>query len=417
MTTTATEYLPAEADAPPPVNSGPVCVSMVPDATSTATRDADALKIVEQIRAGKWRGPIEKIRKLYAEVLAKTGDTKAAKLAIDGEKKKRPGILWSGRFKNRKKPTAEKLVAHSGYLCADLDDLGDRLPEVRGKLKTSPHLVADFLSPSGVGLKALFRVPADAERHGDSFRAVEAHVRALTGVQIDTACRDVGRLCYVSFDPEAVLNPNAIELPVIETKGPAPAAARNGEAVNLSERRQIAEDILGPVRWSSDTEGFCQCPGAHLHSTTNGDRDFKVMVNGAPTGPCLHQHCRGIVEGINHELRSRIGKAEAAASRALTVTASPGNADTETELQFAKRLQAALPPVKTIGRTWHLYRDGAWKPQNPDALKPQALAILPSRSARSGAPAPCWITSRQRGRPIPTRSEGSTASTPMARFC
>ncbi len=31
----------------------------------------------------------------------------------------------------------------------------------------------------------------------------------------------------------------------------------------------IAESVLGTIQWGTDTEGFCQCPGAHLHTTTN----------------------------------------------------------------------------------------------------------------------------------------------------
>ena len=51
--------------------------------------------------------------------------------------------------------------------------------------------------------------------------------------------------------------------------------------------------------------------------------------------------------------------------------------DGESELEFARRLAAALPPVKTVGNAWHLYRNGTWQPFNRDTLKPQALAILP----------------------------------------
>jgi hypothetical protein len=39
-------------------------------------------------------------------------------------------------------------------------------------------------------------------------------------------------------------------------------------------------------------------------------------LDGAPTIHCFHDHCRGIVDGINHELRSRIGEAERAAKAA-----------------------------------------------------------------------------------------------------
>jgi P4 family phage/plasmid primase-like protien len=53
------------------------------------------------------------------------------------------------------------------------------------------------------------------------------------------------------------------------------------------------------------------------------------------------------------------------------------NSEDVTELEFARRLAAALPPVKTVGKVWHIYRNGAWQPFNSDLVKPQALKILP----------------------------------------
>jgi hypothetical protein len=130
------------------------------------------------------------------------------KKAVDSLKKKLPGVMWSGQFLNRKKPVAEKLLKHSGLLCADLDDLGERLLDTRTKLVTSPHLLALFRSPTGIGLKAIFCVPADPKKHAAGFRAIEEYVHKLTGINIDEACKDVSRLCFVSFDPDLWFNPN-----------------------------------------------------------------------------------------------------------------------------------------------------------------------------------------------------------------
>ena len=188
---------------------------MVADAASTATRDADADEIIQCVRSGKWRGPVEKIRAKFARVLADTGDLKQAKSAVDSAKKKLPGILWSGRFSSRKKPADEKLLAHSGLLCADLDNLGDKLADVRDRLTRSPHLWAMFTSPTGNGVKAVFRVPADKENHAASFLAVEKYVLELTGEKIDGSCKDVARLCFVSFDPDALLNPAAVGIAAV----------------------------------------------------------------------------------------------------------------------------------------------------------------------------------------------------------
>jgi hypothetical protein len=187
-----------------------ITISMVQDAWSTETRDVDGAKIIGAIRTGKWEKPIREIRHLYRVTLLKIGrDQKAAKLAVDPLKKNLPGLLWSGRFARR---ANDALIEHSGLLCVDLDSLGAKLRDVRQKLLTSPYLFALFLSPTGDGLKAIFRVLADASKHLGSFLAVERHVLDLTGVQVDQACKDVARLCFVSYDPEAYFDPNAREI-------------------------------------------------------------------------------------------------------------------------------------------------------------------------------------------------------------
>ena len=284
-------------------------VSMVANAAATETRDADAAEIIQCVRTGKWRGPVEKIRAKFARVLADTGDLKQAKNGVDSAKKKLPGILWSGRFSSRKKPADEKLLAHSGLLCADLDNLGERLAEVRAKLTVSPHLFAMFASPTGNGVKAVFRVPADKENHATSFLAVERHILELTGEKTDGSCKDVARLCFVSFDPDALLNPAALELPpLVETEKPAPAVAVASAAPEIETRRRIAVELVGAIEWDADARGFCTCPGQHLHTTGNGPRDCEIHIESVPTIHCFHGSCGGIVAGVNHELRRRIGK-------------------------------------------------------------------------------------------------------------
>ena len=128
-------------------------VSMVEKAAETKTHDATAEAITRAIRSDKWRTAVEAIRGTFERVLKETGDHTAAKKAVDPAKKKLPAIQSSGRFSSRDKPAADRLIQHSGLLCADLDGLGDSLSEVRQKLITSPHLWVLFLSPTGEGLK------------------------------------------------------------------------------------------------------------------------------------------------------------------------------------------------------------------------------------------------------------------------
>lgn len=315
-------------------------VSMVANAPSTVTRDADATEIIQSIRSGKWREPVESIRAKFAQVLAETGDLVQAKRAVDSAKKQLPGILWSGQFSSREKPADEKLLTHSGLLCADLDNLGDRLADVRAKLTRSEFLFALFTSPTGNGLKAVFRVVANKAHHAASFLAVQNHVLELTGEAIDGSCKDGARLCFVSFDPDALLHPAAIELPpLVESVKPAPATAVACAAPEIETRRRIAVELLGPVQWDSDTHGFCTCPGLHRHTTGNGERDCKIHLDGAPTLNCFHNSCEQIVAGVNHELRSQIGRAESMSQTETTT----GETLSEDHKEL-KRL-AALPPL------------------------------------------------------------------------
>jgi len=76
---------------------------------------------------------------------------------------------------------------------------------------------------------------------------------------------------------------------------------------NCVPRRRIAEQLLG-VELSP--EGFAPCPGQDLHTSPNGSRDFRVTLDGAPTGFCFHAACSPRVEAFNAELRRRIGRAE-----------------------------------------------------------------------------------------------------------
>jgi Protein of unknown function (DUF3631)/VirE N-terminal domain len=280
-------------------------VSTVEDAQSVEASDRTPEEVITAIRTGRWRQPVERIRREFQRVMRESnGDRKKAKLAVGSDKQRLPAILWSGSFSKREK---HGLRRHSGLIAADLDELGDKLSEIRTKLKSSAYLYALFVSPTGDGVKAIFRVPADQKMHPRSWEAVRRHVIDLTGVQIDEACKDIARLCFLSFDPEAYFNPIAQELlPAPEAEKPTIRKSETQPAIEA--RRQIAVELLGPIEWTSDTEGFATCPGKHLHTTGDGQRDCEVHLDGVPTIHCFHNHCLPIQGARNRELRSRIGK-------------------------------------------------------------------------------------------------------------
>ncbi len=80
----------------------------------------------------------------------------------------------------------------------------------------------------------------------------------------------------------------------------------------MTDRASIAEQLLaemlgGPVSFD---DIFAPCPGRQLHTRPNGRKDFRVMLDGAPTGHCMHGSCADEVAKFNKELRRRIWFAE-----------------------------------------------------------------------------------------------------------
>lgn len=110
----------------------------------------------------------------------------------------------------------QSLVKHSGVLCMDLDDLGDRLEELFQKL-VDEHTFKTLLlfrSPSGCGLKWLIHIDLSRCDHRTWFTAVRRYLMAtyqLTDKQVDPMCSNPSRACYLGYDPEAYLLTELIE--------------------------------------------------------------------------------------------------------------------------------------------------------------------------------------------------------------
>ncbi len=77
--------------------------------------------------------------------------------------------------------------------------------------------------------------------------------------------------------------------------------------MSLSERQRIAEELLGK---GLDAGGLGVCPGVDRHTHSNGKRDFRVCLDGAPTGYCYHSSCSEEVAEFNLALRRAIWHAE-----------------------------------------------------------------------------------------------------------
>jgi hypothetical protein len=300
-----------KTEMPPASQANPLpAVSMVENVTSTTCEDANAESILKCIRDGKWKDKVTHIIATYKQVLAETNDHNQAKKTISALKCSLPCALWSGRFRERNSSAIEE---HSGLLVMDLDDLTDAdILTAREQLQTDQYVLACFLSPSGTGLKVLFRIPKDPSCHKEAWQSAAKHIKKLTDLKVDRSGKDLARLCFVSYDPDLYRNPTAIELPVTLDASPMVYSGEQPSLDNatLQLRRSSAEELLGSVDWIDDTKGYITCPGEDLHTNQSGERDCRVHIDGAPNIHCVHQSCSSICQSKCTELQRKIGWAE-----------------------------------------------------------------------------------------------------------
>jgi len=152
-------------------------------------------EILECVKNGEWKNRIHEIR----ESVAHNNSDKTQLL-----KKKLNAVTFSGTFSNR---SNKSLTTHSGILCLDIDNLTCDITALKKNLSNDPHVIAVNISPSGNGLKVLVAIEAaNPVEHNACYFAAEAYFRGCS-VKADSNCKDVSRLCYVSYDPDCYIAP------------------------------------------------------------------------------------------------------------------------------------------------------------------------------------------------------------------
>ena len=194
--------------------------------------------VLQRIQEGRDRA--------YVEQLRHTRATKGED-AYDTAKRHSMAFTPAGTFTQRNNASLE---IPSGCLNLDMDDLPD-LNHARATLGADPYLLYMFVSPSGIGLKIGLWVSgytnADTYRH--AWLAVERYLVQTypdLAVSNDRACKDVARLCYMSWDSNLYCNTEAVPFRVPPVEPPAPKAPPRTTPVHLSEdhRTHFAEQAI-----------------------------------------------------------------------------------------------------------------------------------------------------------------------------
>jgi hypothetical protein len=205
---------------------------MFADAFSKAPRTVTLSAILANVKGGKYRLQVEALRELRATDPDGYGR----------DKRKLPAFCVSGTAASR-----TEALEHSGLLQVDFDKLNGTLAAVREKMLADPHIAFGFVSPSGDGLKCGLRI--DGTRHTESFAAAQSYFRQRYALEIDPAVKDRLRLCFVSHDPDAWTNGDAVALPLPEADAPAaePPADKSANIGEVDTREQAASSAAPSV--------------------------------------------------------------------------------------------------------------------------------------------------------------------------
>jgi len=129
----------------------------------------------------------------YTEVMA------YRKAKTEETKRRLTAVTPSGKFKKQGK---DGLETHSGILCIDIDAKDNDGVDVLA-IREDEFLYALHKSTGGEGYAAYYRIEPD--RHLEAFYALEKRLADKFHIIVDPACKDVSRLRFVSFDPEAFI--------------------------------------------------------------------------------------------------------------------------------------------------------------------------------------------------------------------
>lgn len=120
-------------------------------------------------------------------------------------------ILASGTFSSR---NDQGLIQHSSLLCIDIDHIGyEQVEDLKQQfihdevMKENFELELAFRSPSGDGLKLIVAIDLQEADHATWFLALQNYIRLNYGVDIDPACKNVSRACFLPYDRHCYVNP------------------------------------------------------------------------------------------------------------------------------------------------------------------------------------------------------------------
>ena len=156
-------------------------------------------EIFNLVKNGKWKNEIEQMR--FAKQIGK--DKKYDELK-EGLHSFTPSATFDGK---RAKNT---ILEYSRIMSLDYDNLPiEDVNELKDKVIEDKYTLGCFISPSGNGLKVFVKIDSEQNHHLTAFHQVLEHYNKKLGFDADKNCKDISRLCYMSYDSDLFYNPSS----------------------------------------------------------------------------------------------------------------------------------------------------------------------------------------------------------------
>lgn len=153
--------------------------------------EADVESILWAIQNGRWKKKIQLCRSMLS----------INKSFYDQRKIYLPAITFSGIFIRRQ---IDALKEFSGLICVDIDGINP--VEIKELLASDTNIYCMFASPSNMGLKILIKTDNNPDNHKEAVIHLQNYFAVMYDIEVDKSCKDVSRLCYVSYDPDLRFN-------------------------------------------------------------------------------------------------------------------------------------------------------------------------------------------------------------------
>lgn len=145
---------------------------------------------LDNIKNGIYREQILEIR------------SKETKTEKDVLKARLSGVCFTGKYKRR---AIAGLSKPSGLAILDFDGMED-VGEIRKQIQNNKYTFACWLSPGGLGVKVLCKIPPVDTNEDYKDYVIPLYEQYNLEEYGDTGTCDISRFCYDSYDPELYLN-------------------------------------------------------------------------------------------------------------------------------------------------------------------------------------------------------------------